>query len=68
MPWEYLEIPAGLRLPSCPTCQNRGRVTMVAPGVFVCTDDNPPHVFRARWVKEDRPALTDGQQRMERAG
>lgn len=68
MPWGYLPIPEGLRLPACPECHNRGRVTMVAPGVFVCTDGNPPHVFRARWVRADERPAADEQQSMERAG
>lgn len=68
MPWEYLAIPEGLRLPACDRCSNRGRVVMVAPGVFVCTDCSPAHVFRARWVKEATLQAEAAESTMERAG
>lgn len=63
MPWEYKEIPAALRLPACPSCGNRLRVSMVLRGVFICGDcDGRP--FVAVWKQDERPV----ELREERAG
>lgn len=52
--WEYRELPAALLLPACPHCRNRGRVSMILRGVFVCGDCGRP--FVAVW-RQERPQL-----------
>jgi len=54
MPWVYKDIPEGLLLPACRFCGNRGRVSMILRGVFVCADCVPPRPFVAVW-RDERP-------------
>lgn len=66
MSWVYKEVPAALLLPACPHCRNRGHVTMILRGVFLCGDCNPPRPFVAVWVADERPAALPSKGR--RAG
>lgn len=59
MVWEYKPLPDALLLPPCPRCANRGHVTMILRGLFVCTDCQPAHPFVAIWRPEQRQALPE---------
>lgn len=63
MPWVYLELPEALRLPPCPKCGNRGRVSHVGLCVYVCVDCQPAHAFAAEWRDERLVALVAPKER-----
>ena len=50
--WEYKALPEGLRLPPCPFCLNRGRVSQFARFAYFCGDCSS--AFAAIWHEEPR--------------
>jgi hypothetical protein len=50
--WEYRPLPEGLRLPPCPRCTNRGRVSQFARFAYYCGDCE--HAFAAIWHEEPK--------------
>jgi len=50
--WEYKQLPEGIRLPPCPRCMNRGRVSQFARFAYYCGDCLT--AFAAIWHEEPR--------------
>jgi hypothetical protein len=50
--WEYRALPEELRMPPCPRCANRGRVSQFARFAYYCGDCR--HAYAAVWRDEPK--------------